>query len=473
MKTVKLSRRQFLLAGGSGMAAIALAACAQPAPAPAPAKAEPTKAPVAAAPTTAPAAAPAAKKQPDVDFFAWGDPVDVPAWNKVAELYTQKTGNKANVTIGATGDFYTKLQTMVAGGTPPHVSSFQGWEWQVFADKGVLVPVDEQVKLANLESIFIDAPGDIAYTQRKGKKYLLPIEHPTMLMFYAKKPFQDAGIPFPKDDWTFDQFLEIAQKLTKTVEGKKQFGYQANGIWARDIHWMRNTGQQEFDVLIDPKKSTFNQPEIAEILQIVASDVYYKMKISPTPADLEGGANTIDTGNCAMKYEGPWYFVRLNTPPLREQKKAVEFDVVIMPRQKDAARPHRCLTSGVTLLKTDKVDAAWAFASYLVSYEGNKVYSEISGRLPNNPKGAEQDWVPRIKDLHGVSNGRAFIDAFKTSVVDVVGGVPRSKIWNEAAKPLGWDPLTLGTAKATEVLPKVDAKVQELLDAYWATQPKS
>lgn len=469
MSSKKLSRRQFLLIGGSSMAAAALAACAQPAPAPAPA----AKAPAAAGATTAPAAAPAAKKMPDVDFFAWGDPVDVPAWNKVAELYAEKTGNKANVTIGATGDFYTKLQTMVAGGTPPHISSFQGWEWQVFADKNVLVPVDEQVKLAKLEDIFIDAPGDIAYTQRKGKKYLLPIEHPTMLMFYAKKPFQEAGIPFPKDDWTFDQFIEMAQKLTKTVDGKKQFGYQANGIWARDIHWMRNSGKQEFDTLIDPKKSTFAQPEIAEILQIVASDVYYKMKVSPTPSDLEGGANTIDTGNCAMKYEGPWYFARLNTPALREQKKAVEFDVVIMPKQKDPARPHRCLTSGVALLKTDKVDAAWAFTSYLASYEGNKTFSEISGRLPNNPKGAEQDWVPRIKEMHGVSNGKAFIDAFKTSVVDVVGGVPRSKINNEAAKPLGWDPLTLGTGKASEVLPKVDAKVQELLDAYWATQPKS
>lgn len=466
MKEKKLSRREFLLLGGSSLAAATLASCAQPTLAPKPAE-KPTEQPAAPA---QPTKAPAPKALAPVDFFAWGDPVDVPAWTKVAEMYTQQTGHKVNVTIGATADFYTKLQTSIAGGAPPHVSSFQGWEWQTFAGKNVLIPVDEMVTLAKLEDIFIDAPGDIAYTQKDGKKYLLPIEHPTMLMFYAKKPFQEAGIPFPTDDWTFDQFLAIAQKLTKTTGDKKIYGYQANGIWARDIHWIRNSGKQEFDTLVDPKKVMFNQPEIVEIVQIVASDVYYKLKISPTPADLQGGANTMDTGNCAMKYEGPWYFARLNSPDLRAQNKAVEFDVVVMPKYKDPSRPHRCLTSGVALLKTDKTDAAWAWVSYLVGPKGNKTYSEISGRLPNTRKMAEEVWVPMIKEKFGVSNGKAFIDAFQSSVVDVVSGVPRSKFDNEAVKPLGWDPLTLGTATAAEVLPKVDAKAQELLDTYWSTR---
>ena len=46
-----------------------------------------------------------------------------------------------NVTVEVTtvadpnANFYPKLQTEIAGGTPPHVSSFQGWEWQTYADK--------------------------------------------------------------------------------------------------------------------------------------------------------------------------------------------------------------------------------------------------------------------------------------------------------------------------------------------------
>ncbi len=57
-----------------------------------------------------------------------------------------------------------------------------------------------------------------------------------MVMFYAKKIFDDAGVPYPKDDWTFDQFVETAKKLTNA--DKKKFGYQMNGNWYRDIGWI-------------------------------------------------------------------------------------------------------------------------------------------------------------------------------------------------------------------------------------------
>jgi len=50
----------------------------------------------------------------------------------------------------------------------------------------------------------------------------------------------------------------------------------------------------------------------------------------------------------------------------------------------------------------------------------------------------------------------------------VVSGVPRSKMWSEVVKPEGWDPLINNSATAADVLPKVDATLQALLDDYWA-----
>ncbi len=89
-----------------------------------------------------------------------------------------------------------------------------------------------------------------------------------------------------------------------------------------------------------PRKSQFNQPEIVDILQTVAYDVYYTMNVSPSPADLTGGANELETGNCAMKYEGPWFFDRMNGPELRDEGKEIQFDCVSMPIMADSARPH-------------------------------------------------------------------------------------------------------------------------------------
>ena len=455
---MKLSRREFLVRSGQGIVALALASCAPPA--------APVEMPAAPGATPIPVTA-----QITIEFTAWGDVADVPAWNKLAENFMERNPNiKISLTIPPTGEHYTKLQTQIAGGAPPDLASFQGWEWQPFADKGILAPVDDLIKRDNFTEPWPDIAVIHTSTERSGRVWHIPLQMGTMVMFYARKPFDEAGIPYPSDDWTMEEFLDIAAKLTDLSGEVKKFGYQANGVWFRDIHWIRSTGKREFDTLVDPHKAQFNQPEIVQIVQLVASDVYYKLRISPTPADLEGGANTINTGNTAMKYEGPWFFPQLNSPQLREEGKQIEFDVVLMPKGLDPNRPHRGWSEGVNLFKGERLEQAWEFAKYMAGEEGDKIYSEITGRIPNSPKLVEGFWVSMVKERFGVTNGKAFLEAFKRAQVDVIGGIPRSKMWNEVVKPVAWDPLTQGTAQASEVLPEVDRRLQAMLDEYWAGQ---
>jgi multiple sugar transport system substrate-binding protein len=462
---MKLSRREFLVLGGKGAALAVLITSCGPTPQPTSPPAEipqeqpePTPVPVKVAGT--------------INFLAWGDPADLPAWDKIVEMY--KTVNP-DVKVERTdvsdpnANFYPKLQTMIAGGTPPHVSSFQGWEWQTYADKDILAPIDDYVARDGFTAPFPDLATIDLSTKRGGKRYLIPLQLGTMVMFYAKKHFDEAGIPYPSEDWTMDEFIEIAKQLTDTSGSAKKFGLQANGNWFRDIAYIRATGKREFDELVDPKKAQFNQPEIVDMLQLMAFDVYHTLKISPTAADLEGGANTIETGNCAMKYEGAWFFPRLNSPELREQEAQVEFDVVLMPIGADANRPHRGWAEGVALPKSNNVDAAWDFAKFMAGEEGDKIYSETTGRIPNSFDLINNFWIPTIQERFGVQNGQAFLQAFQRSQIDVVGGVPRSKMWGEVVKPFGYDPMVGGSAKAAEVLPKVDTELQKLLDDYWAS----
>lgn len=461
---IRLTRRQLLALGGQTAALAFLAGCgATPTAAP-----QPTKAPGAptAAPTKPPAPAPAT-----IEFLAWGDTTDGPAWEKLKPAYEAKNaGQVINVTPVAdpNNNFYTKLQTMFAGGTTPDLISFQGWEWQVYADKNLLAPIDDFISRDKMT-----APYPAGYTsvdqsvKRKGKTYLVPLQMGVMVMFYAKKIFDEAGVKYPTDDWTFDQFVDLAKKLTDPA--KKKFGYQANGNWYRDIGWIVLTGKREFDNIIDPKKSQFGDPDVVKMMQTVAYDLPHVNKAAPNPTDTSG-ANTINTGACAMKYEGAWFLPQLNSPTLREQKKEVVFDVVRMPKGAGAGRPHRGWGEGLCLGKTSKTEAAWRFASFLVGEEGNKQYCELTGRIPSNLSLAQTWWLPRAKELYGIENAKAFLDAFKEGQIDVVSGVPRSKMWAEVVKPTAWDAINAGTAKPTEVLPKVDEKLQKLLDDYWKTQ---
>jgi multiple sugar transport system substrate-binding protein len=462
----KLTRRQMLLVSGKSVLALAFLTSCGPAATQAPAQEESSA--QGGGEQAEPAAAPVT-----LEFLAWGDPADIEAWDKLSSLYMERNPNvtvKVTSVADPNNNFYPKLQTSIAGGTPPSVSSFQGWEWQLFADSGVLAPIDDFVARDNFTAPYPEGIDSIEVsTRRNGKRYLIPLQLGTMVLFYAKKPFEEAGLPFPTDDMSLEEFLDAAEKLTDTSGDFRKFGLQANGSWFRDIQWIRSTGKQEFDEIVDPKKAQFNQPEIVEMLQLVAHDVYHSMKISPTPADLEGGANTIETGNVAMKYEGPWFFGRLNSPELRDENKQVEFDVVLMPQAADADRPHRGWAEGVTLPQSDNVEAAWGFASFMGGEEGDKIYSETTGRIPNSLDLVESFWIPTIKERFGVENGQVFIEAFKRSEVDVVGGIPRSKMWSEVVKPNGYDPMLGGSATAAEVLPKVDEELQKVLDEYWAS----
>lgn len=470
----KVSRRQFLVLGGTGIVALVAASCGGAAPSATQAPAQAPAAGGGAAPAGG-AAAPA-KAPVTIEFLEWGDPVDVPAWEKIVKAFTDKNPNvKVNATAvtDPNANFYPKLQTAVAGGTPPNVASFQGWEWQVYADKNLLAAVDDYVTRDKFtEQYSAQYPTVEVSTKRKGKTYLIPMTLAAMVMFYSKKVFDAAGIKYPTDDWTFDQFLDISKKLTNTAGADKKFGYQTNGNWFRDIAWIMGTGKREFDNIVDPKKSMFNQPEIVKMIQTVAYDAIHSLKVSPTAADSQGGANTINTGNCALKYEGPWFFPQLNSPQLREQKKEVPFDVVMMPKAADDKRTHRGWAEGIALMKTDKNDAAWTFASFAAGEEGDKIYSETTGRIPNTPKLLESFWIPSVaKERYGVENGKAFVEALKRSQVDVVGGVPRSKMWAEVVKPTAWDPIVAGSKKADEVLPEVDKKLNAMLDEYWKSNP--
>lgn len=453
----KLSRRQFLQVAGTGTAAtLLLAACPAPAAAPA-----------------GTGGSSATGAETEIEFLAWGDVADEPAWAALRENFNEQ-GNGVTVSVTSVPDpgnnFYTKLQTMYAGGTPPNIASFQGWEWQTYADRDLLAPIDAWVTDAGLEGMYPEANTIEVSTKRNGNRYLIPLQMATMVMFYAKKPFDEAGIAYPTDEWTLEDFLGMAEALTNTSGDTKMFGYQANGNWVRDIHWIRTAGVQEFDELVDPRTAMFDQPEIIETVQLFAQDVYYSMGISPTAADMEGGANTIDTGNAAMKYEGAWYFSRLNSPQLREEGKEVEFDVVLMPKGADESRPHRGWSEGVAIPATDKAEAAWQFAAYLGGPEGNRIYSEMTGRLPNSIELLESFWIPTIAERFGVQNGAAFLNAFTNSEVDVIGGVTRTQMWSEVVMPVGYDPLTNNSASAAEVMPAVNEGVQKLLDEYWATQ---
>jgi multiple sugar transport system substrate-binding protein len=371
-----------------------------------------------------------------IEFAGRAAPADLPAWEELVKTFHAQGGRvTVQLTTWPTAEHMVKWQTALAADTAPDVVNILGWEWQPYAARGQLAEIDGFISRERFTAPFPDVPMVRTHTQWKGKRYGIPLSTGLMLMFYARKPFQERGIPFPTNDWTFEQFLDVARRVTD--RSTRVFGYQANGLWARDIHWMRQDGQDEFDSLVEPKKAQFSQPSIVAAAQAVASDVYHRLQVAPTAADGREGPTTIESGHAAMKYEGPWYFPRVNSPEMQAKGTGVPFDVVMMPKGKDARRRHRGWTEGVNLHKGKNVEAAWSFAKYMASEEGQRIYASISGRMPNTPRLIESFWLPDVTKQFGVQNGRAFLDTYPQSMPDMIGEISRDTLWSEIVKPDG------------------------------------
>lgn len=183
---------------------------------------EPTKPAAAAAPAAAPAQkAPAAAKDVTIHAAIFGNPAKVGGMKGTTERFqAANLGIKVEyipVQAAEWDEYSGKIATMVAAGQPLDLTESAIDGFQLVAGKEIIRPIDELVKAekADLQEYFSDvAPALVEAMMYKGSLYQLPHQWGPTTMFYNTKLFREAGVERPPDDWTKDDFLAIAKKVT-------------------------------------------------------------------------------------------------------------------------------------------------------------------------------------------------------------------------------------------------------------------
>ena len=68
-------------------------------------------------------------------------------------------------------------------------------------------------------------PMSIGQATYKGKLYGLPKDATPRMIYYNKKSFDDAKIPYPKDGWTWADFEATVKKLTRGTGTNAKYGF--------------------------------------------------------------------------------------------------------------------------------------------------------------------------------------------------------------------------------------------------------
>ncbi|MFI7065047.1 ABC transporter substrate-binding protein [Kribbella sp. NPDC050124] len=330
-----------------------------------------------------PYAAPAKDTTATLTISNWGDPVDKAVYDEVADRFKAKYPNvtiRNNFTpITTWSEYVNKLTTQVAAGDAPDVVNMGLEGVQLGLSKRLFASLDGYLKRdAAAKDLMADVDQRlVAGFQKDGQTYLVPSTWNTMLIYYNTKMFKEAGIARPSDDWTWDDFLAVARKLTKGSGGSKVYGFALPYFNFGLTPWFYSNGASEMSA--DLSEATLDDPAMVESASWVR-DLVTKEGVAPQPKGADP-YQLFPAGKVAMTGAGHW------TVPMFEQAGFSDYDVLPWPRNKTKATVYG--GAGFGLYPGSKnPDLAWEFIKELTNATTQQKWATIGSATPATKKAA-------------------------------------------------------------------------------------
>ena len=242
---------------------------------------------------------------------------------EIMDEFTKETGIKTELQVVEWSSYWTLLEAGASGGDMPDVFWMHSNEAVRYMSNDILLDLTD--KIADSDKLEMDKfPKDIKEMyQWDGKTYAVPKDIDTIAMWYNKDMFDEAGIDYPDGSWTWDEFYDIAEKLTK--EDGSQYGFAVSpdndqGGYYNIIYdyggYVLSDDQQTsgFDqpgtiegltVLMDMEKNGFDDPNTIKAMEFV--DKCVKNVMPPASTMSETGTDVLfGSGKVAMISQGSW-----------------------------------------------------------------------------------------------------------------------------------------------------------------------
>ena len=297
-------------------------------------------------------------------------------------------------------DYFTKLQTAVAGGTAGDAFELNYENFVTYASNGSLAEL-KTVDGSKYKKSLLDA------FSADGKQYGLPESFSNVVLFYNKDLFKAAGVAEPTSSWTWADEQAAAKKLTN----------KAKGVWGdyqpvSFFEFYKALAQSGGEFLsADKKSATFNSEAGKQAANFLVSKSGTTM---PTEAQ---GAGTPDfdpklfkDGKLAMWHTGIWMFSSMADAPFN-------WDVAVEPG--NTTKASAMFTNGAVVSATSKNQAAaQKWVTFLTSSD-----DMVSTRLATSwelPPVAEQAKLSSYLDAGKPANRAAVFESLDATALPPV-----------------------------------------------------
>lgn len=392
-------------------------------------------------------------------FSAWGNPEQNAPISAAVDAFQAKY---PNIVVEQEFDpfdaYWDKKTTQVAGDQLPDVFAINNDNLCLYAGAGKLADLTPYLSEPDIASALEQVPGDnLQRLAINGQQFGFPFASGAELLYYNKTLFDAAGLAYPTPEWTLQNVLDAAAKLTRDNNGDglpDQWGYYPNYYNEETLNAVlhRFGGRWVSD---DGKTALNNSPEAIAAFQFI-QDLSYKYNVAPKPQDVEGIENPFAAGLIAMFEDGAY--------ALSDMRAIQDFDwdVTSIPlgfagQVGDNALPGN--PNFVVSARTAYPAEAALLAAYLAGPEAQTILGKAKGRMPVNPVGLTE-WLNPPPEHIGLLTTIASTSA---SIVEPACIAHGAEVDDTVRRALEGDILT-DASPAAAVMPNLAQTIQTLLD---------
>ena len=305
---------------------------------------------------------------------------------KLTEAYMEEHPD-VKIEVQATGwdEYWTKLEASATSNSMPDIFWMHSNQMYKYADNGILADCSDIVDANSFSDISIaNAEGS------DGKVYGVPKDKDLVVLVYNKEIFDQAGVTYPDDTWTWDNLTEASEKI---YEQTGKYGYMA---YAHDqIGYWNFVYQNGGEILNeDGTKAEYTEKATSDAIKF-----YVNLQNNDWCPTQEQFANTSATeqffsGQGAMFFAGSWDLVNLCSTYTDMNGK---WDVAVLPKcpNPESGDGRAVISNSVsyaTAAEGKNKDTAMDFLKFLASEEGQRIQGESGVAIPAY-NGLEDTWV--------------------------------------------------------------------------------
>ncbi len=302
-------------------------------------------------------------------------------WSDIKKAYeaAHKGVTIEMVDLGST-DYMTVLATELSGsGSDFDVVTIKDVPgYATLVQKNAIIALDDYIKKDKVDlKKFAGATDQVLVD---GKLYELPFRNDFWVIFYNKDIFDRAGVAYPTNDMTWEEYDALARKVTNT-----KFGSQ---VYGTHYHTWRSTVQ--LCAMLDGKHTIldgnydFVKPYYEMILKQEKDGVCRKYADLKTEGLHYSAA--FSGGDVAMMNQGSWFISTMITNIKKgeyDSKLCGNWGLVKYPHAKGVEAGSTLGTiTGLSVTSASKnKDAAWEFVNWVSGADGAAVMAS-SGNFP-------------------------------------------------------------------------------------------